>query len=61
MKNVPLPESACIQKLPPQFKPLAQNFTPPTLPLHRMLSSDCEIAFNTFLWIDRRLHVVVFF
>ena len=44
----------------PQFMPLSQNFTLPTFPLHRMLSSDCEIAFNTFLWIDRRLSVVFF-
>ena len=34
---------------------------PPPLPIQRMLSSDCEIAFNTSLWIDRRLRVVVFF
>ena len=61
MKNVPLPESVCIQKLPPQFMPLAQNFTPLAFPLQRMLNSDCEIAFNTFLRIDRRLRVVFAF
>ena len=52
-KNLPPP--------PPPVYPTGPDFYPPTLPLHRMLNSDCEIAFNTFLWIDKRLRVVVFF